>query len=233
LDRLYGDFSVLSFLVNQGCDFVVRLQKNTFKEARELVASADTERICTLQANDRQKPIVTENHWPRELPVRFVKVLNAQGEAEVLVTSLIDVSAEEIYTLYRERWGIETYFDRLKNLFELERWSSGTLQAVEQDFYGLIYLSNLESMMASEVEEALPDPKYTVNRALSATVLVDYAVHLLMETRMSSEEAYAQLEQVLVKQPLLRAKPDRHFSRKKPGPGKLNRFQRYRKRLRP
>lgn len=233
LDRLYGDFSVLSFLVSQGCEFVIRLQKNTFKEARDLLVSGENERTCLLRANYNQKPLVQENGWPLEIPVRFVKVVNAKGETEVLATSLTEVSPEALYVLYGKRWGIETYFDRLKNLFELERWSGGSVQAVEQDFHGLIYLSNLESMIASEAEEELPDERYTVNRAMSTAVLLDYLVSLLMDPSLTSEEVIEKIEKVLIQQPLLRAKPDRHFPRKKPGPGKLNRYFRYRKRLRP
>lgn len=40
------------------------------------------------------------------------------GTVEVLRTSLYD--EEEGKSLYAKRWGVETYFDRLRNLLEVE-----------------------------------------------------------------------------------------------------------------
>jgi len=59
------------------------------------------------------------------------------GEIELLMTSLIE---REKYTyecfkaLYFKRWGIETYYDRLKNILNLENFSGLTNQAILQDF---------------------------------------------------------------------------------------------------
>jgi len=84
------------------------------------------------------------------------------GDIEVLITSLLD---EEIYLhrdfkwLYNKRWGIETFFDRLKNLLEIERFSTETIIGMEQDFHALIFLSTFESVLIKEDERKIMQTK--------------------------------------------------------------------------
>jgi len=56
--------------------------------------------------------------------------------------------------LYGKRWGVETYFDWLKNLLEVERFSSRKVVGIEQDFYEIVFLSTLASVLMKEEEEA-------------------------------------------------------------------------------
>ena len=72
--------------------------------------------------------------------MRLVRVLLSSGEVEVLLTTLCDAQAypaREFKPVYGARWGEETFFDRFKNIFEVERFSGTTVAAVEQDIYGL------------------------------------------------------------------------------------------------
>jgi hypothetical protein len=46
--------------------------------------------------------------------------------------------------VYGWREGGETYYDRLKNIFEVERFSGRSVLSIEQDFYGVIFLATLQ-----------------------------------------------------------------------------------------
>ncbi|CAG0981089.1 MAG: hypothetical protein OIN86_09635 [Candidatus Methanoperedens sp.] len=77
-----------------------------------------------------------------------------------LFIALKDETVKFFYKNYEKsglvkRWGIETFFDRLKNLLEIERFSSKTMIGIEQDFYGLIFFSTFESVLTKEDEEEL------------------------------------------------------------------------------
>lgn len=84
---------------------------------------------------------------PIEITVRFVRVKLSTGETEVLVISLKDnnYSRESFKEVYGLRWGIETYFSVLKGRLNLENFSGKSKEAVLQDLYATIFISNLES----------------------------------------------------------------------------------------
>ena len=78
-----------------------------------------------------------------------VRVKLSTGETEVLMTTLLDTyayPAEEFKAVYGARWNEETFFNRLKNIFELERFRSGPLRgrgysvlAINQDVQGIFF----------------------------------------------------------------------------------------------
>lgn len=232
LDRLYADYAVLAFLRAQGCHFVVRVPKSGFKEARRLRASStEWEATETLQVTRTQKQRVEEAGWPEEIAVRYVKVRHS-GQDEILVTSLpAEIPREALWELYGKRWGVETYFDRLKNVLDLERWSGHSVEMVLQDFYGLVYLGTLEAAVAAEAEAALEATKYTVNRTLSTATVLEYLFALLLDPSQTGDTILEKMEPVLLTNPIFRAKPDRQFPRKRKSSTMLNRHFRYRKRI--
>jgi len=55
------------------------------------------------------------------------------------------------------RWRDETFYDRIKNIFELERFSGLSEESIKQDFYGVIFLATLESVLSRETETAMQE----------------------------------------------------------------------------
>jgi hypothetical protein len=51
------------------------------------------------------------------------------------------------------RWGIETYYDRLKNIFAVARFSGRTVRSSEQDFFGVIFLTTLERVLSKAADK--------------------------------------------------------------------------------
>lgn len=241
-DRLYADYSVLSFHIKEDTDFVIRCPlTKSFKEVTDFVKSDCLDKIVNLKVSKGQKKLVQEKKLPEEITVRLVKVKLNNGDIEVLITSLLD---REIYLhrdfkwLYNKRWGIETFFDRLKNLLEIERFSSKTMIGIEQDFYGLIFFSTFESVLTKEDEEELSkqnDKKklkyeYKINKSVSYSVLAEHIAELLLETNVPPPEIFDKLS-IIFKNGMSPQRPGRQFKRKITTSSQKLRFYKYDKRV--
>ncbi len=78
------------------------------------------------------------------LKVRLLRIVLADGEIEVLATSLLDSQKyvlEIFKELYFKRWKIETYYDELKNKLQTEDFSDHSNQSILQDFYSSLFVA--------------------------------------------------------------------------------------------
>jgi hypothetical protein len=225
LDRLYADYAVMAFEVGQGCDFVIRLKRSGFKAVDEFWQSREVEKVVVLEVGKGQRAFVKEKGLPERLEVRLVKVELENGEIEVLGTSLLDAikyPRAELKKVYGWRWGEEVWINRIKNIFELERFSGKSKLIIEQDFYGMIFLASLESILSKSDESPLQKQgvergrKYEVqvNHAVSYLALVDYCVALLLDTSSSVEKVLEELHQLFKTNPVP-IRPGRKFPREK------------------
>lgn len=152
LDRNFSDYLVLAWAVQNQRHLLLRCQRNAFGIVEEFWASAAVDRVVSLPCANRQRTrlAVRASGLPEQLTVRLLKFRLPTGETEVLLTTLLDQQTypgEEFYRLYGWRWNQETYYDRIKNIFEVERFSGLSQLAIEQDFYGIIFLATLESAL--------------------------------------------------------------------------------------
>ena len=113
--------------------------------------------------------------------------------------------AAEFKEVYGWRWEHETYHDRLKNIFEVERFS-GTQYPGDRArlLWGGLFGDAgeyLEQARASAVEGAGPSPRCTnplkVNRAVSYVAVLDHVVELLCDPRSTAGETLAAIEHLL------------------------------------
>jgi hypothetical protein len=162
LDRGYADYRVLASAVAAGGrDVVIRLPMSGFKEARPLFIKREgspAEKIVELKYSPKARKYLREHGLPECIRVRFIRVELKNGEVEVLATTLLDSEqypAAEFKWLYGKRWGEETFFDRVKNIFEVERFSGTSPVAIRQDYYGVLFLATLESVFAASDQRAL------------------------------------------------------------------------------
>ncbi len=240
-DRAYADYSVMATVVARGCHFVSRLPRQSFSAVNAFWAAPDQERGVTLGVTSKARAYVAQHHLPTTLQVRLVKVVLPRGEVEVLGTDLLDVQtypAAEFQTVYGWRWGHETYHDRLKNIFEVERFSGKSVQAIKQDFYGVVFLATLESILSKpaqavltaqgEAREGCAAPQ--VNRAVSYVTVLDHVVQLLSDPRRSPASTLAAIERLLLTAPT-RHRPGRQFKRTKCSAAHRLRFAKYGKRV--
>lgn len=240
-DRQYTDYAVIAIHIKKGIDFVIRSPEScTFKKIEEFVNSDKIDEIVILKASQTQKKFVKEYGLPEEVKVRLLKIYLEAGKVEILMTSLLDseYQAKDFQWLYNKRWGIETYYDRLKDKIEVERFSSEKVVGIEQDFYGLIFLTNLESVLIKEEEEKIIDKnnnnslkyKYKINKSVSYSVLTNYTVELFLDESKTPLEILEELK-VMFRKNLVPERPGRRFPRKEKTPSQRLRFYRYFKKV--
>ena len=84
----------------------------------------------------------------------------------MLVTSLLDETrypSSEFGPLYDLRWGVETFYGRVKGRLTLENFTGKTPEVVKQDFYSTILISGVESILTEDAQHDL-DQKTASNR---------------------------------------------------------------------
>jgi hypothetical protein len=241
LDRAYADYSVMALLQAHQRDFVIRLPRRSFRAVEPFWPSPERERIVTLTLPRGQRRFVAAQDLAPSLHVRLIKVDLPSGDQEVLATSLLDARAyprAEIQRLYGLRWGVGTYYDRLKNIFEIERFSGRSVLSIEQDFYGVIFLATFESVLSKEAdaelaqESATKQRKYEahVNRTMSYLALVDHTVALLLDPHVTLDETIATLHSLFKTAPTW-SRPGRQVPRNVRSRARQVWFLRYAKRL--
>ena len=203
--------------------------------------SAAAEQVVELSVPRRQRPRARQLGVAETRRVRLVKVALDNGEVEVLGTSLLDAAQyprAELKQVYGWRWGVETYFDRIKNIFAGERFSGHSVQSIEQDFYGVILLATLETVLSAEAAAELAQTSAArecqypqqVNHSVSYAALLDYLIDLLMNQAKSVEETLAELHHLFQTNPT-RHREGRQYPRKKRSDNRTAWAQRYEKRI--
>lgn len=243
MDRNFADYTVIAYAAKDKRDVLVRCPTQCFGVVNDFWKSEETERVVTLPmpGTPQTRKFVREHKLPQAVTVRLLKFTLSTGETEVLLTTLTDrrrYPSAEFEQVYHWRWSEETYLGRIKNIFEVERFSGFSEISIKQDFYGVIFLATLESILAKspQAELTIKDinrqtkTQAQVNRAVSYVALVDRAAQLLADPRSSPEETLEELHHLFQTNPT-RNKEGRKFERKKLKHSEKLRFHRYKKRL--
>jgi hypothetical protein len=240
-DRAYADYSVMAMVVAWQCHFVIRFPRQSFSAVNAFWASTAQERIVTLSVPPNARAYVSKQQLATTLRVRLLRIRLPSGEEEVLGTDLLDARrypAVEFKAVYGWRWNHETYHDRIKNIFEVERFSGKSVHTIKQDFYGVIFLATLESILSKPAQTELTAQGASraahtvpqVNRAVSYVTVLDHIVQLLGDAHQSPASTLAAIERLLLTSPI-RHRPGRQFPRRKRSAAFRLRFVKYRKRV--
>lgn len=162
-DRNFDSPWIFRLLESKGCEYVIRLAKNAFKEADLFRESVHSEAIVDLPLRSESKTRCEDLDIGADpLRVRLCKIELPTGEIEILCTSLTDserVTLTDISELYAKRWGIEEQFKHQKARVEIENFSGKSAVSVLQDIYGAIMSNNLMLMYSQESQPAIDTSK--------------------------------------------------------------------------
>lgn len=243
MDRGFCAYAIIAKAVKSGCDVIIRCPRSGFAIVKEFFDSPAIECQVTLNPYPyRRAAKATRQHdLPKSVHVRLVKVQLPSGETEVLLTTLNDAQrypAAALKTAYAARYpGQESYFNRLKNIFDLERFSGRSVLSVLQDFHGIIFLTNLESVLIKPAQRELGEriassaatTRPSVNRVISYIALIDRVVALLSRPDVSVPQIIDDVTHLLLRSPT-HHRPERVTPRTDYRPS-AEPFLRYRKRL--
>ena len=145
----------------------------------------------------------------------------AKGQIEVLITSLLDSNkypTSQFKQLYFKRWGVETFFDELKNKLKIEHFSGYSNQSIQQDFKAALFVSNVQTLIVSELEDDLKQSNrgkkldYKINTNMSYGFLKDRIVTLFLDNQYNGTDMTVELRE-LFKAHLVPIRPNRKFER--------------------
>lgn len=247
MDRGFADYAVMAFLAKHGREYLIRFPRHSYRAVNEFWADEGVkEKVVEIEAPPASAPsstgrFVRDESLALRLRVRLIKVKLKTGEWEVLGTSLLDEQkypTSEFKELYHKRWGVETYLDRIKNIFEVERFSGQNVHTIEQDFFGVIFLATLDGVLSKSADRELSKEgrkrkrqhRPQVNRSVSYSALLDHVIELLVDERVSIEEVLEELHTLFKTNPTLHRK-GRSYPRTQLRASQKVWFYRYKKRI--
>jgi len=237
-DRGFTSYQYLAWHHRLGLDYIARCSSKSFAAAQDLfrMNRAGRSLVVKLIPPSNQRVACRELGLPLELKVRFVSLRLSSGELEVLATSLLDPDqypTQEFLEVYHWRWNHETYYGKLKGQLDLENFSGQTLEAVQQDYFAAVLLSNLQVALSQPADQALSQnsqehkhPKQ-VNGAVAYHALKDRLLELLY-SELPVEKVVSELQRLLVSTPVS-VRAERKPPRREPS---LNRSYHFQRRLR-
>lgn len=235
LDRGFASYELWAEFVSQARHFVCRCPTSSFSIVNQLFKEnqADRSVTVTLRPCCQKQAEIRRGVLPEEITVRFVTVRLSTGELEVLATNLLD---EQVYPtaefgeLYHCRWNIETFYGLVKGRLDLENFTGLSAEAVRQDLYATIFLSNLESVLIQPVQEQLRHKsqplknRQQVNHAVSFHALKSQIIQLLL-SRESISEVLPKLQTLFLDNPVS-DRPNRKVPRQKKSAWRSYHYQR-------
>ena len=219
-DRGYPSFNLIYEHFEKGVDFLIRVKADFSNLTREFHKSGLQSAMVRMQPGKNIK--LSDKPYSKDTykEVRMVRVELPGGEAEILISSLFDTQKypnslfKELYFL---RWGIETFYDELKNKIKIEHFSGYSEHCILQDFYAALFVSNVQSLIVGEINDELAKEstkykyQYKVNSNLSYGFLKDRII-LLFFSDKEMDEIVSELK-ALFKKHTIPIRPNRRFER--------------------
>ena len=146
-DRGYYSSDFMEELLIRGYEFVFRMPAKRLEAADALPNGIHTIKV-TLKDGKHAR-------------VRVVKFDLPSGETETLLTNFYkrNMTVETYKELYFKRWPVETKFDIVKNKIHLENFTGRTVEAISQDFYACMYLTNMVAIFKAEADQEIREQR--------------------------------------------------------------------------
>lgn len=197
-DRGYPSYDFKYEHINANVDYLIRATVTHSKAVKFFVSSG--KKSTTIDVFPQERHSFKGKNYDKNtsIKVRLIRVDLPSGEVEILMTSLLDSKiypAKMFKDLYFLRWGIETFYDELKNKLKMEHFTGYSEISIQQDFFCAIFISNIQSVIVNDLQEELEiknaGKKYPqkINTNLSYGFLKNRILELLFKE--------APLEQVL------------------------------------
>ena len=142
MDKGYHGYEVMwSFMQSSNRHFLIRYPRSMgFAVVRQFLKSGKSEQILTIYPPVKMLRALPEEQAAQRGPlhVRAIRMVSPDGEVSALLTDLIDThkyKADELRSLYRSRWEVETYYRNEKCTLNVEQFHSKTVNGIRQELY--------------------------------------------------------------------------------------------------
>lgn len=217
LDRGLGGNAVYFDYEEHGQFFIHRMKASGDRVAlylQEFLRSGQKQKIVRISTVD------DESGLKKEMNLRLVLgPLDSEGKPIVFATNLIDkvrYSRCDIIQLYKKRWGVETLYNRVKNLFFLENFHARSYNGIMQEiFANLLALSLTAVAVSAVVVEDRLDPEIELPSFKNATEVVRRHLFSIIDQRIERKKPKAVVKQILkeVRAVMYRIRPNRSHAR--------------------
>ena len=224
-DRGFPSYATIYLHMEQEKEikFVMRCRSNFNKAVEAFVASKQKSKIVEFTPNENAIKEMLQHGYivtkQTAIRVRLIKVFLNTGETEVLITNLHD---NKLYPtalfkqIYFMRWGIETEYDKQKNILQLEIFSGQKVETIFQDYYANMLVANLQSIISKQCEQEIllkieyRKHKYKINRNVAIGTMKHKIVKLFLNK--DSTEILEELGNIFLRhiEPI---RPDRSYKR--------------------
>ncbi len=201
-DRGYPSYDFKYEHIKSGVDYLIRTTTSYSNVVKSFVASGKKSRVVEILPGKNQAIQDKDYDKNTVMKVRLIRIDLPSGEIEILMTSLLD-SKKYPSTMFKElyflRWGIETFYDELKNKLKLEYFTGYSTISIMQDFFCAIFISNLQSVIVNDLQEELKIKNqntkldYKINTNLSYGFLKNRIIELLFK-EAPLEQVFNELE---------------------------------------
>jgi hypothetical protein len=186
LDRGLGGAQVYLDFDVRGQYFVHRAKTTGDRVAgyiARFLASGRVQKTVKIQVKD------DESTKAVQLKLRLILgPIDSEGKPIVFVTNLRGKNRypkESIIELYTRRWGVETMYNRVKNLLNLENFHARTYNGVMQEiFSNLLVLSLAAAVSNAAIDEKKMNPEETRPNFKNATEVVRRHLFSIVDHRI-------------------------------------------------
>ena len=231
-DRGYPSYDFINEHIKRGLGYIMRVKTSYGQLTKDFDKSRKKSLVVDLYPGKNVELSNKEYTKNTPIKVRLVRIELGQGQVEILVTSLLDSDpypTNQFKELYFKRWGVETFYDELKNKLRVEHFSGYSNQSILQDFKAALFVSNVQTLIIGELEEELKEGNqgkkydYKINTNISYGLLKNRVVTLFMNEKSDGVDIVEELKSLYISH-LVPIRPNRKFER---NPGK------YRSRIKP
>ncbi len=220
-DRGYPSYNFIHCHLERNLDYLMRVKTGFSKLTIDFEKS--NKKSATVEIYPGKNTKISDKKYSRNTPiiVRLVRIELPKGQVEVLMTSLLDTSkypSSIFKKLYFKRWGVELFYDELKNKLKVEHFSGYSDQSIQQDFYATLFVSNVQTLIVNEIQEEKNTQKgqkkyeYKINMNMSYGLLKNRVVTLFLDQGSSTNDMVEELKQ-LFKLHLIPIRPKRSNER--------------------
>jgi hypothetical protein len=222
MDRGYPSYWLFNSVLSMEANFCARVS-SVWRIVREFSNSLKKETIITLHPTHSSKRQCVHRGLDREpLKLRLVRVELDTGEAEILITSLLDKRRypQEIFSeLYHQRWPVEEDYKTMKSRLEIENFSGKSVLSVYQDFHAKVFSKNLTSILAYPTRKVVEQNsqrrkyEYQINFTQALSKMKDAIVLLFSRPNSVVKMLLSGLHQIFL-QTIEPIRPGRKYVRK-------------------
>jgi len=219
-DRGYPSYDFIHQHIKNDLDYLMRVKVSFSQLTIDFEKSKKRTKIVSIYPGKNTKSSGKGYHKDTPIQLRLVRVELPKGQVEILMTSLLKSKTYPttiFKELYQKRWGVETFYDELKNKLKVEHFSGYSNQSILQDFYIALFISNIQTLIVSEIEDEVRlqnqqrKYEYKINTNISYGLLKNRILKLFF-TQNSMEHIVYEIKNLFLEHQVP-IRPNRSFER--------------------